>query len=225
MNTKKIGDLIGLFVVLSILAGCAAAQNTNPTTDPKLIYTQVAQTVQAQITTSARLTPKGSNTPLPTDVPSATATMGTPNPTSATTKIPNSTVPAGTPGTALPTLPNTLAINTGPAPTVPDKMLYVGQGVPDGTKFNGGDQFTMSWTIKNVGTTTWDNTYQVRFYGGDRLGVNDFTIPGTVVPQQSVKLSVEMTAPNNSGQYNTIWVLTNPTGVNFGYFTFALEVK
>ena len=222
MNTKKIGALIGLFVVVSILAGCAAAQNATPTTDPKLIYTQVAQTVQAQITTSARLTPKASNTPLPTDVPLSNTTQGTPNPTFATTKIPNSTVPAGTPGTALPALPT----NTGQAPVVvPDKMLFVSQAVPDGTKFNGGDQFTMYWTIKNVGTTTWDKTYTVRLYGGDRFGVQDFPIPGTIVPQQSVKLSVEMTAPSNSGQYNSIWVLTNPTGVNFGYFTFALEVK
>ena len=225
MNIKKIGALMGLFVVFIILAGCAAAQNATPTTDPKLIYTQVAQTVQAQITSSARLTPKASTTPPPTDVPSPTATKGTPNPTSATTKTPNSTVPAGTPGTALPTLPNTIPTNSGPAPAVPDKMLYVGQGVPDGTKFNGGDQFTMFWTIKNVGTTTWDKTYRVRLYGGDRLGVNDFPIPGTVAPQQSVKLSVEMTAPKNSGKYEGIWVLTNTTGVNFGYFTFALEVK
>ncbi len=108
---------------------------------------------------------------------------------------------------------------------VPDKMLYVSQAVPDGTKFNAGDQFTMAWTIQNVGTTTWDTTYTVRLYGGDRFGVKNFNIPSTVKPQGTVKLTVDMTAPSKAGDYNGIWVITNPNGVNFGYFTFALTVK
>jgi len=228
MNTKKIGATISLLLVLSILAGCAAAQNTAPTTDPKTIYTQVAETVQAQITNAAKLTPKVTNTPLPTDIPLPTSTISAPDATAnanATKGTPQATLPAGTPGTGVPTLPGGIATNTPQAPTVPDRMLYVSQGVPDGTKFNKGDQFTMSWTIQNVGSTTWDKTYTVRFYGGDRFGVQNFAIPATVKPQGTVKLSVEMTAPNNSGDYTSVWVITNPDGVNFGYFTFVLTVK
>ena len=104
-------------------------------------------------------------------------------------------------------------------------MLYVSQTVADGTVFKPGDQFAMSWVIKNVGTTTWPNTYRVRFYGGERFGVQDYTLPSTVDPNRSVTLTVNITAPSSAGQYNSIWVLTNNDGVNFGYFTFNLEVK
>ena len=226
MNTKKIGAIIGLLVVLSFLVGCSSGQNATATSDPKLIYTQVAQTVQAQLANAITSTPKFTNTPLPTDVPLPTATKGTPNPTTAVTLgTAAATKAAGTPGTAVPTLKNTIPVGTGSPVTVPDKMLYVSQGVPDNTKFKSGDQFSMSWTIKNVGTSTWDNTYRVRFFGGTRLGVQDFTIPQTVKPGATVKLSVEMTAPSSVGQYNSIWVLTNPDGVNFGNFNFACEVK
>ena len=222
MNTRKIGATICLLLALSIMAGCTAAQNAAATTDPKAVYTQVAETVQAQITNGAKMTPKVTNTPLPTEIPLPTSANST---NAATNGTVVATSPAGTPGAATPTLPNALPTNTGQAPAVPDKMLYISQAVPDSTKFSGGDQFTMSWTIQNVGTTTWDNTYNIRFYGGDRFGVQNFAIPSTVKPQGTVKLSVQMTAPSNSGQYNSIWVITNPDGVNFGYFTFALEVK
>ena len=104
-------------------------------------------------------------------------------------------------------------------------MLYVSQAVADGTVFKPGDQFTMSWVIKNVGTTTWPNTYRVRFYGGVRFGVQDFNLPATVAINSSVTITVQMTAPSTAGQYNSIWVLTNNDGVNFGYFTFNCEVK
>jgi hypothetical protein len=104
-------------------------------------------------------------------------------------------------------------------------MLYVSQAVPDGTKFNAGDQFTMSWTIQNIGTSTWDKTYTVRLYGGDRFGQQNFPIPSTVKPQGTVKLTVEMTAPSKAGDYTSIWVMTNTNGTNFGYFTLALTVK
>lgn len=226
MNMKKICAMAGIFMALSILVGCAGAQNPTATTDPKLIYTQVAETVQAQITNTAKLTPHPTNTPLPTDVPPATATLGIPIATTVANGTAAATTAAGTPGVVNTNAPGTaVATTSGQVPAAPDKMLYVSQAVKDGTKFNAGDQFTMSWTIQNVGTTTWDTTYTVRLYGGDRFGVKDFNIPSTVKPQQTVKLSAEMTAPSNAGQYTGIWVLTNTTGVNFGYFTFALEVK
>jgi hypothetical protein len=224
MNIKKIGEIFGLLVILSILAGCAGTQNATPTSDPKLIYTQVALTVQAQITDAVKLTPKVTNSPQPTDVPLPTATKGTPNPTTVGTKGTTvATNAAGTPGTAVPTLAKTTAPGT--TSTVPDKMLWVSQTVADGTKFKAGDQFTLTWTIQNVGTTTWDATYRLRFFGGVRLGVQDFTIPQTVKPQGTVKLTVHMTAPDKVGQYNSIWVMTNPDGVNFGNFNFSCEVK
>ncbi|HVP20504.1 MAG TPA: NBR1-Ig-like domain-containing protein [Anaerolineaceae bacterium] len=229
MKIKRISAIIGLLVVLSLLAACGSAQNPTATTDPKLIYTQVAETVQAQMTKTGAasiLTPKATDTELPTEVPpTAALTQGTVSPTTAGTQPTGKATVAGTTsGTAAATLV-VLPTNTGQVPTAPEKMLYISQTVKDGTIFKAGDQFTQSWVIKNVGTTTWPNTYRVRFYGGNRFGVDDFTLPGTIIPNQTVTLTVHMTAPANVGKYNSIWVMTNNDGVNFGFFTFNLEVK
>ncbi len=234
MKAYRIVALVGLAAALFFLAGCSGAKNQTPTTDPKAVYTQVAeqaaQTAQSQQTNVAKLTPRATNTTQPTDVPE-TPTVGTPNPTTSGTQPTTS----GTQATAKPTTAGTagtpqattfvLPTSTKPAVASPDKMLYVSQTVADGSVFKPGDQFTQSWVVKNVGTTTWPNTYRVRFYGGERFGVQDFTLPSTVDPNKSVTLTVNMTAPSAVGQYNSIWVMTNNDGVNFGYFTFNLEVK
>jgi hypothetical protein len=104
-------------------------------------------------------------------------------------------------------------------------MTYVSQTIADGTKFKAGEQFTLSWVVKNIGTTTWNSTYRVRFFGGTRFGVEDFQIGKTVAPNAALTITVHMTAPDKVGQYNSIWVLTNNDGSNFGSFTFSLEVK
>jgi hypothetical protein len=230
MKIKRISGMIGLIVVASVLASCSGGQNPAPTTDPKLIYTQVAETVQAQATQTAAaqvLTPKSTNTPLPTDVPSTlAATNSTVLPSTSGTKSPviSTLSGSGTPGLVLPTLAG-VPTSTGQAATAPDKMLYVSQTVADGTKVAPGTQFTQSWVLKNVGTTTWNSTYRVRFYGGNRLGVDDFEIGKTIAPNSTITLTVQMTAPDKVGQYNSLWVLTNNDGVNFGFFTLGLEVK
>ncbi len=222
MKIKAMGALAGLVLSMLVLAGCGAGQNATPTTDPRAVYTQVAeqaaQTAGAQQTNIAKLTPQATSTSEPTETPAASPTAGTPNPTSV-----NPTA-AGTAGTNLPTTV-VLPTSTKGAPTVPDKLLYVSQSPADGTVVKTGDQFTMIWKIQNVGTTTWDNTYRVRLYGGERFGVQDFGLKDTVKPNATATISVQMTAPSKAGQYNSIWVLTNPDGVNFGYFTFNCEVK
>jgi len=233
MNMKRLCALAGLSILLALAAGCSGGQNPTATTDPILIYTQVAQTVQAQMTKTGAasiLTPKPTNTPAPTDVPPTTApTQGTPNPTTSGTQATAAatqaaTSAAGTPGTVVATT-FTLPTSTGQAPTAPDKMLYVSQTVPDGTKVKANDQFTLSWVVKNVGTTTWDKSYRIRFFGGDRYGIQDQSLQTTVAPNASLTITVHVTAPGKAGQYNSIWVMTNKDGVNFGFFTFSLEVK
>lgn len=57
-----------LILAVVLLAGCSAPAAT-PTIDPKLVYTQVAQTVAAQITNAAKLTPKATFTPYPVKLP------------------------------------------------------------------------------------------------------------------------------------------------------------
>jgi len=220
-----------ILMIAGLLAGCSAAAAT-PTTDPKMVYTQVAQTVAAQITNAAKLTPKATLTPLPTETlaPSPTA-----KPTNATIVALTGTVKVtgtGPAGTAAPTsatkLPATATVAptaSGGLPAIPDKMSYISQSIPDGQKFSPGENFTLIFTLKNIGTTTWDDKYMVRFFGGDRAGASDFNLETTVKPDATYNVTLKMTTPAKSGSYSTLWVITNPDGRNFGSFYLAYDVK
>ena len=241
MKTFKGHFALILAITALALVGCGNQATTTPTLDSKEVYTQVAQTVQAQITNNAKLTPQASSTVKPTDSPAATATLRpsstpvnltpgaatltpqksgtqaslTPQKTNATLVIPPQATATG--GAVVATQPS--------AANSPDKMLYVSQGVADGTTFAQSQGFTMTWTMQNIGTTTWDNTYQVRLYAGERFDGADTKLDQTVKPNAQAKISIDMRAPNTMGEYTTVWVITNPEGRNFGSFTLTIKVK
>ncbi len=224
MKIFRICALVGLIAALALIAGCSGGQKGTATTDPKTVYTQVAQqaaeTAAAQLTTVAKLTPKATSTPEPTETPTQSSTSGTPNPTTSGTQAATNATPGGN-------LPTTVILptDTKQAVAVPDKLLYISQTVADGTVIKPSTGFSLTWKIQNVGTTTWDGSYRVRLYGGERFGVQDFALKDTVKPEDTISITVDMTTPSATGAYNSIWVLTNPDGVNFGYFTFNCEVK
>jgi len=230
MIKKTLYNLFVLILAAStvVLAGCSAQGSATPTTDPVAVYTQVAQTVQAQITNNAKLTPQSTNTPKPTEMQGPTATLRpSSTPLTQGTAAPTSLTPQKTGTVVLPTL--SLA-TTAPAATLPgatsgDKMEYISQSIADATTFSPLQAFTIIWTIKNIGTTTWDNTYLVRLFAGPNLGATDKTLGQTVKPQGLAKIELDMRAPDKSGDYNIIWVITTPDGRNFGSFTLNFKVK
>lgn len=217
--------LLVLVTIMILMTGCGAQTAQTPTADPKMVYTEVALTVQAQFTSNAKLTAKPSSTPQPTETQAVTATLR-PSSTPLGTLPAVPSVTKGTPGSALPSA-TTAPIGgaTQPAATSPDKMLYVSQAVADYTTFQKNEGFTQTWIIKNVGTTTWDENYQVRLYGGERFNGNDGSIGQVVKPEGTAKISVDMRAPDKQGEYTSIWVITNPDGRNFGSFTLSIKVR
>ncbi len=238
-----------LMVFSIILSACGAQATAAPTVDPKTVYTQVAQTVQAQITGNAKLTPSATATVKPPDAatatlrPSSTAmpagtVVASMTPQKAGTQVNVTPAVAGTvvnltpqkTGTAAATSPalataTLAAAATQPGATSPDKMMYVSQKVADATTFAQNATFTMTWTIKNIGTTTWDNNYQIRLYAGTNFGADNTHIIGTVKPGDQTNVTMDMKAPDTVGEYNSIWVITNPDGRNFGSFTLNIKVK
>jgi hypothetical protein len=238
---KTLNGLLALILIGTALAlaGCGTQGTQTPTLDSKDVYTQVAQTVQAQITNNAKLTPQSTATPKPTETQAATSTLrpsSTPLNTTpgATSLTPQKTgtlslTPQKTGTTAvLPpqfTATSSVGAATLPAATSPDKIAYVGQNVADGTSFTQSQGFTMIWTLQNIGTTTWDSTYIVRLYAGERFDGADGSINQTVKPGAQAKISVDMRAPNTVGEYTSVWVITNPDGRNLGSFTLTIKVK
>ncbi len=190
---------------LVLLSACSRSEAT-PTTDPVLIFTQVAETVAAGLTQTAASLPTATPTVTlpPTNTPEPTQAV---SPTSAET--PTATIPP-----------------TATRPSLADRADFVTQSPLDGTVMYPEQPFTLTWTVKNIGTTTWTTAYQVRFFLGDatlRFGASDIRFPKEVKPNENVDLVLNMKAPNKAGDYRTIWVLTNADGQNF--YTLTLDIK
>ncbi|NTU74685.1 MAG: hypothetical protein HGA53_02765 [Anaerolineaceae bacterium] len=211
---KKLLLMSTIAIAALLLAACGPG--TIPTIDDRLIATYAAQTVEARLneiiikTQIALLTQvaQGTNTPAPTIMPSATLTTAptyTPQPTY--TPLPTFTPLA----TFTPVAPTAVPIPCNRAGFVDDVS------VPDGTTFAPGDDFTKTWLIKNTGSCTWNKDYLIVFKSGDALGS-----PATkkinveVKPGASAKISLDLVAPDNSGDYQGNWMLRSDNGITFG---------
>jgi len=82
-----------------------------------------------------------------------------------------------------------------------------------------GQQMPVSITMKNVGTTTWQQTGH--YYGlttdpytGGLWGGNDPPLPADVAPGSQVTFNFNVTAPSTPGTYNFQWRMKN----NYGLF-------
>lgn len=182
---------------LLLLAACSSPGTPEnptaiPTPDLNPIRTQVAATVLAQCSQFCALTPSATQAILPT------ATVAPPTATlEATATI---TLSTGTPG----------------ASNLKDLAMWVAQTVQDDTVFAPGQQFNMTWQIKNVGTSTWTANYRLRFYSGNAFGTTKEVLLGKEVkPGEVVEVNVAMKAPVVAGDYRSDWVLSSESLANF----------
>jgi hypothetical protein len=195
-NLKSIGTIVMLVCMLGLAACGSSAPTSTPTLDLNPFRTEVAATVLAQVTQALAQTPSA------TAVPSSTTTT---EPTS--TPAPESS--------ATPTVTATLATGTPGAGTV-DRAQWVSQTVEDDTSFAPGETFTMTWSIKNVGTSTWTTNYVLRFFSGNAFGApKEIPLGKEVPPGDTIDITVKMTAPTTPGNYRSDWVLSNESRSNF----------
>lgn len=185
---------IMLLFGLLLLAACSAQPTITPapTQDLSAFRTEVAATVFAQVA----LTPSATLAPTQTPPPTATATKA----------------PSDTPAAAVSTTPGT------PAATAEtnDLAKWVAQTVADGSHFQPGQDFTLVWRLQNSGTTTWNNQYVLRFFGGDALGApNEIALDKDVAPGETVDFTLKMKAPKVPGSYTSSWVMSNQVRRNF----------
>lgn len=89
--------------------------------------------------------------------------------------------------------------------------------VPDGTSFSSGASFRKTWRLKNIGSCTWTTAYSLVFDSGERMGgPTSVSLPGNVMPGQTVDISIDLTAPGASGHYIGYWKFKNASGTPFG---------
>ncbi len=133
---------------------------------------------------------------------------------------PTATVPAA-PSPTLPSQPTATPAPTQPTPRselCSDKAEFVKDiSVPDNTTFKPGERFIKTWRLRNSGDCTWSPQYALIFVEGDRMeAALEIPLTTHVKPNETIDLSVEMTAPSESGQYQGQWILKSADGSRFG---------
>lgn len=192
--------VVVVFLLLAMLACNFPNNNPTPTQDSILVYTEVAQTLEAEVTQMAI---EGSPTPLvPTTQPPAVHTNTPPLPTR--TPVHPSNTPAPSPTTTS-------------APC--DKGDFVEDvTIEDGTEISAGEPFEKIWRLKNSGSCTWTSGYDLVFESGTQMGAPDIQqlTAETVDPGQEIDIHVNLVAPDDPGKYRGNFKLRNTAETVFG---------
>ena len=105
-----------------------------------------------------------------------------------------------------PTLPA-----TAPATCTDGAILVRDVTIPDDTRVDMGKQFTKTWEFQNTGTCSWKG-YTVKFSNGDPMDAPPSTPIADTLPNDTVQVSVELTAPTADGKYTDYFTLLNASG-------------
>ncbi|GAP40780.1 NBR1-Ig-like domain-containing protein [Flexilinea flocculi] len=101
-----------------------------------------------------------------------------------------------------------------------DELKFVADiTIPDKTTVQAGKPFTKTWKIRNNGTCTWTDSYKLVFSKGDQMtDKKEINLPeGTIVlPDDTIEISVYMTAPKEKGSYASFWLMKSPDQKLFG---------
>lgn len=88
--------------------------------------------------------------------------------------------------------------------------------------------FTMSWTLQNTGTCTWDSSYVIAFKSGyqmTQLASYPIVAEGnTVAPGQSTIVNISMVAPHETGGHQAEWQLQSRDGTSLLKFNEIIKV-
>lgn len=99
-----------------------------------------------------------------------------------------------------------------------DRATFVADvTVPDGTSYAPNASFTKTWRIRNSGTCTWSTSYKAIYQSGEKFGSTEtVNLSKSVAPNQTIDISVNMTAPTTNGTHRGYWILKNAGGLLFG---------
>jgi hypothetical protein len=99
-----------------------------------------------------------------------------------------------------------------------DILIFVADvTIPDGSIFEPGETFTKTWRVQNGGENTWTTGFALMFHEGERMGGPlEVNLEEEVLPNETVDLSVELTAPEEAGVYVGYWIMRNRNGFLMG---------
>ena len=104
-----------------------------------------------------------------------------------------------------------------PDPSPVDLAIFISDvTIPDGTVLYPNQSVVKTWRMRNSGSSTWGSGYELAFVGGDQMGAPSAVSVPTTAPGSTADISVSMTAPSGSGNYQGNWRMRNAQGVFFG---------
>ena len=198
--------LVITLVFTLIISACNLPGGEDQTGEEGLIYTLAAQTLTAAVSAEPD-----------SQSPEATATPLDSNNASEATPTNTQVAPA----------PQANVTNT-PLPC--NRASYVEDvTIPDNTEITVNSSFTKTWKLKNVGTCTWTSGYSIVFDSGDKMNGPDTQqlTNATVLPGETVNISIDLKAPGSNGTYKGNWRLKDPNGEIFALSTgpFWVQIK
>jgi hypothetical protein len=106
-----------------------------------------------------------------------------------------------------------------------DDAQWRAQSPEDNTEFLPGETFTVTWKLENTGTSTWTTSYYIQFTSGDQMDAEEKVyLPYPVPPGKNVEVSVDLKAPNDAGEYKSVWSLLNTNDEVF-YTNFFIVIN
>jgi hypothetical protein len=199
------------FIIAILLTACGGNTPASPTSDINALYTMAAETVIAELTQTAAV-----NSATPEAI--ATKTQGV----STATVVPTSHKTATPIFTETPSATAIVLTQVPPTDQFCDNAAFVGDvSVPDNTEMTPGQHFEKTWRIKNTGTCTWGEGYRLVFGYDEKMSGQPRPLSTTVFPNETVEVTVVLTAPSEVGKYRSYWRMANIAGANFGEFFFV----
>ena len=216
-----------------VLAACSGGAAPEPTVDVNAINTAAVATamgqLSAQFTQTALAAP--TNTTLPTNtarpLPSfalPTAGAGSPAPTTGgalPTVSFNTTPTTPLPGFTALASPVAPAATTSLGDACNNSAFEADVTIPDFSEMEPGRNFVKTWRIRNTGTCTWDEGYELVYIGGSNPNLDPYNLEfdsadDFVTGGETVDLSVELTTPCDPGDYEGHWRMRTDQGAYFG---------
>jgi hypothetical protein len=192
MTRRRFAFALVFLAAAGLLASCNFPRQPSP---QEIASTAAAETVSAQLTLVSAATPT----------------------------VPSTNTPVPLPATNTPTPPPTLP----PPPTATqgcsDESQYVSDvTIPDNTVMTPGQNFTKTWRLRNTGSCTWSTSYDAVFVDGNAMGGQaSVALAGSVPPNSTVDISINLSAPSSNGTYRGNYRLRNDEDVLFGTLFFV----
>jgi hypothetical protein len=92
--------------------------------------------------------------------------------------------------------------------------------VEDNTVVLPGASIDKQWLVHNTGTCNWDNTYRLKWIGGDTLGAAEEQALYPARAGTQATLRIHFTAPFVGDAYESAWQAVGPDGNVFGDLIF-----